>query len=68
MHRCGRTGRGGKTGIAHTFFTPLDKSHSGELINVLKRAGTEVSEELMAFGTTVKVKDQKTLFILIMLC
>jgi len=56
VHRIGRTGRGGKKGTAYTFFTPEDKSHSGELINVLKQANMEVPDELMAFGTTVKKK------------
>ncbi|KAJ3202784.1 RNA-dependent ATPase [Entophlyctis luteolus] len=55
-HRIGRTGRAGKTGIAHTFFTPLDKAHSGALINVLKQANQKVPDELMKFGTTVKKK------------
>jgi ATP-dependent RNA helicase DBP3 len=54
IHRIGRTGRGGKTGIAHTFFTVNDKSHSGELVNVLKEAGAEVPEDLVnKFGCTV---------------
>ncbi|RCI05498.1 RNA-dependent ATPase [Rhizopus stolonifer] len=56
VHRIGRTGRGGKKGTAYTFFTPEDKSHSGELINVLKQAKQNVPEDLMAFGTTVKKK------------
>ena len=56
VHRIGRTGRGGKKGIAYTFFTPEDKAHSGELINVLKQAKMNVPDELMAFGTTVKKK------------
>ena len=55
-HRIGRTGRAGKTGISHTFFTLHDKSHSGGLINVLKQAGQPVPPELMKFGTTVKKK------------
>ncbi|KAJ3116856.1 hypothetical protein HDU96_008637 [Phlyctochytrium bullatum] len=55
-HRIGRTGRAGKKGIAYTFFTQHDKSHSGTLINVLKQAGQEVPPELMKFGTTVKKK------------
>ena len=55
MHRCGRTGRGGASGIAYTFFTAFDKSHSGELINVLKAANANVPNDLLAFGTTVKV-------------
>ncbi|CAO3703894.1 unnamed protein product [Rhizopus stolonifer] len=36
VHLIGRTGCGGKKGTAYTFFTPEDKAHSGELINVLK--------------------------------
>ncbi|ODQ50142.1 RNA helicase [Saitoella complicata NRRL Y-17804] len=56
VHRIGRTGRGGRSGIAITMFTKEDKQHSGSLINVLKAAGQEVPEELMAFGTTVKKK------------
>ncbi|KAJ3331646.1 RNA-dependent ATPase [Blyttiomyces sp. JEL0837] len=55
-HRIGRTGRAGKKGIAHTFFTMHDKSHSGALINVLKQAKQNVPEDLMKFGTTVKKK------------
>ncbi|KAJ3143820.1 RNA-dependent ATPase [Irineochytrium annulatum] len=55
-HRIGRTGRAGKKGIAHTFFTQNEKSHSGSLINVLKQAKQDVPDALMAFGTTVKKK------------
>ncbi|KAJ3090847.1 RNA-dependent ATPase [Physocladia obscura] len=55
-HRIGRTGRAGNKGIAHTFFTALDKAHSGALINVLKQANQKVPDDLMKFGTTVKKK------------
>ncbi|KAJ2790996.1 RNA-dependent ATPase [Coemansia linderi] len=55
-HRCGRTARAGKSGIAHTFFSEEDKSHSGELINVLKAANMPVPDNLLKFGTTVKKK------------
>ncbi|KAI8853375.1 P-loop containing nucleoside triphosphate hydrolase protein [Chytridium lagenaria] len=55
-HRIGRTGRAGKKGVAHTFFTSFDKAHSGSLINVLKQAGQVVPADLMKFGTTVKKK------------
>jgi ATP-dependent RNA helicase DBP3 len=54
--RIGRTGRAGKKGISHTFFTLHDKSHSGSLINVLKQAFQPVPPELLKFGTTVKRK------------
>lgn len=54
----GRTGRAGKSGLAHTFFVGVnDKARSGELINVLTEAGQPVPEELLKFGTTVKKKE-----------
>jgi hypothetical protein len=34
VHRIGRTGRAGKTGIAHTLFTPLDKVRVGVGVRV----------------------------------
>ncbi|KXJ95018.1 P-loop containing nucleoside triphosphate hydrolase protein [Microdochium bolleyi] len=60
VHRIGRTGRAGKTGRAITLFTEHDKSHSGELINILKSAGQPVPDELLKFGTTVKKKAHGT--------
>jgi ATP-dependent RNA helicase DBP3 len=59
VHRIGRTGRAGKTGVAHTFFTTFDKAHSGELVQILKEAKQEVPADLMKFGTAIKVKEQK---------
>ncbi|OMJ25263.1 ATP-dependent RNA helicase DBP3 [Smittium culicis] len=59
IHRIGRTGRAGKKGISHTFFTVEDKHHSGSLINVLKEAKMDVPDNLLKFGTTVKKKEHK---------
>lgn len=59
VHRIGRTGRAGKTGISHTFFQTGDKSHAGELQQVMKQAGQPVPEELMKFGSTIKKKEHK---------
>jgi ATP-dependent RNA helicase DBP3 len=59
VHRIGRTGRAGKKGISHTFFQPGDKSHAGELQQVMKQAGQEVPEALMKFGSTIKKKEHK---------
>ena len=56
VHRIGRTGRAGKTGIAYTFFTQEDKAHSGSLINVLKEANQPVPSALVEFGVHTKKK------------
>ncbi|KAI3644836.1 hypothetical protein MP228_011000 [Amoeboaphelidium protococcarum] len=57
IHRIGRTGRAGSTGIAHTFFTLHEKSKAGELVNVLRQADQKVPQDLMNFGTAVKKKE-----------
>merc|ERR1712165_613363 len=59
IHRIGRTGRAGKTGISYTLFQPSDKSHAGELQQVMKQAGQHVPDELMKFGSTIKKKEHK---------
>jgi ATP-dependent RNA helicase DBP3 len=59
VHRIGRTGRAGKTGVSYTFFQPGDKSHAGELQQVMKQAGQEIPEDLMKFGSTIKKKEHK---------
>lgn len=56
VHRIGRTGRAGKTGVSITFFTAEDKAHAGELQKILRDADQEVPEELKAFGGTIKKK------------
>ena len=60
VHRIGRTGRAGKSGTAFTMFVGAnDKPRAGELINVLREAGQNVPDALLAFGTTVKKKESK---------
>ncbi|KAL3818300.1 hypothetical protein ACJIZ3_004205 [Penstemon smallii] len=59
VHRIGRTGRAGKKGVAHTFFTKENKGLSGELINVLREAKQVVPDSLLKFGTHVKKKESK---------
>ncbi|XP_011074767.1 DEAD-box ATP-dependent RNA helicase 5 [Sesamum indicum] len=59
VHRIGRTGRAGKKGVAHTFFTKENKGLAGELINVLREAQQVVPESLLKFGTHVKKKESK---------
>ncbi|XP_024538089.1 DEAD-box ATP-dependent RNA helicase 5 [Selaginella moellendorffii] len=59
VHRIGRTGRAGKKGTAHTFFTTADKARAGELVNILREARQIVPEELLKFGAHVKKKESK---------
>ena len=59
VHRIGRTGRGGKSGISPRFFQPGDKSHAGELQQVMRQAGQAVPDELMKFDSTIKKKEHK---------
>merc|ERR1719282_1091535 len=59
VHRIGRTGRAGKSGLAVCFFQPSDKSHAGELQQVMKQAGQSPPEALMKFGSTIKKKEHK---------
>jgi len=59
VHRIGRTGRAGKSGLSITFFQPSDKSHAGELQQVMKQAGQTPPEALMKFGSTIKKKEHK---------
>ena len=59
VHRIGRTGRAGKTGISYTFFQSGDKSHAGELQQVMKQAGQDPPDALMKFGSTIKKKEHK---------
>ncbi|KAG1354231.1 DEAD-box ATP-dependent RNA helicase 5 [Cocos nucifera] len=59
VHRIGRTGRAGKKGVAHTFFTQENKGLAGELVNVLREAGQIVPAALTKFGTHVKKKESK---------
>ncbi|XP_073284957.1 DEAD-box ATP-dependent RNA helicase 5 [Primulina huaijiensis] len=59
VHRIGRTGRAGKKGVAHTFFTKENKGLAGELVNVLREAQQVVPDALLKFGTHVKKKESK---------
>lgn len=57
VHRIGRTGRAGKTGIAHTLFTEQEKNLAGALTNVLKSTDQPVPDDLLRFGTHTKKKE-----------
>jgi len=62
VHRIGRTGRGGKTGIAHTFFTENEKPLAGALVKVLQDADQVVPEGMYSFGPLVTKKRESNLY------
>ena len=53
VHRIGRTGRAGKDGCAHSFFTRSDRLLAGCLVHVMKEAGQEVPREMMKFDLRI---------------
>lgn len=59
VHRIGRSGRAGKTGMSYTFFQSGDKAHAGELQQVMRQAGQDVPQDLLNFGSTIKKKEHK---------
>ncbi|KAA8548121.1 hypothetical protein F0562_004618 [Nyssa sinensis] len=46
VHRIGRTGRAGATGVAYTFFSDQDAKHASDLIKVLEGANQNVPGEI----------------------
>lgn len=50
VHRIGRTGRAGKSGTAYTLLTRNKSKHVPELIQVMEKAGQEVSDEVRAMA------------------
>lgn len=46
VHRIGRTGRAGATGIAYTFFSDQDSKHASDLIKVLEGASQNIPQQL----------------------
>ena len=46
MHRIGRTGRAGATGLAHTFFSEQDSKYAADLIKILEGANQRVPQEI----------------------
>ncbi|KAL6882129.1 hypothetical protein ACP4OV_011601 [Aristida adscensionis] len=47
VHRIGRTGRAGATGVAYTFFCDQDSKYASDLIKILEGANQRVPRDLM---------------------
>lgn len=46
VHRIGRTGRAGATGLAYTFFSDQDAKHASDLVKILEGANQQVPVEI----------------------
>jgi len=62
IHRIGRTGRAGKEGISHTFFTAHDKLRAAELSSVLREANQPVPEALLPLCSAGTKKKEHKLY------
>ncbi|KAL0331952.1 UNVERIFIED_CONTAM: ATP-dependent RNA helicase-like protein DB10 [Sesamum calycinum] len=51
VHRIGRTGRAGATGVAYTFFCDQDAKHASDLVKVLEGANQNVPVELRSMAS-----------------
>ncbi|KAG6448127.1 probable ATP-dependent RNA helicase DDX43 [Manduca sexta] len=62
VHRVGRTGRAGKTGIALSFISRNDWANAGELIKILEEANQDVPDELQLMAQrfeAMKIRREK---------
>jgi ATP-dependent RNA helicase DDX5/DBP2 len=46
VHRIGRTGRAGATGVSYTFFSEHDWKHAGDLVKLLQGVNQHVPPQL----------------------
>lgn len=59
VHRVGRTGRAGKTGLAITLMTRRDWGKARELIEVMEKSGQDVPQELHDMARKYKAKQER---------
>ncbi|XP_004410097.1 PREDICTED: DEAD box protein 53 [Odobenus rosmarus divergens] len=59
VHRVGRTGRAGKTGVSVTLMTQNDWKTASELIKILKRANQSVPDDLITMAERHKIHKQR---------
>lgn len=58
VHRCGRTGRAGKTGCAWTFLTPEQGRYAGEIVRAFEMSGVPVPDDLNVLWSGYKATQE----------
>ncbi|XP_022174434.1 probable ATP-dependent RNA helicase DDX43 [Myzus persicae] len=59
VHRVGRTGRAGKTGLAITLMTRRDWGKAKDLVEVMEKSGQEVPPELQEMASRYEAKKER---------
>lgn len=59
VHRVGRTGRAGKTGLAITLMTRRDWSKAKDLVEVMEKSGQDVPPELADMAKRFEAKKER---------
>lgn len=59
VHRVGRTGRAGKTGLAITLMTRRDWGKAKELVELMEKSGQGVPQELQDMATRYEAKKER---------
>lgn len=56
VHRVGRTGRAGNTGVAYTFITPEEEKYAPDLVKAMEAAGQEPPDDILCMANAYKAK------------
>lgn len=59
VHRCGRTGRAGNKGFAHTFITPDQGQYAADIIKALELSGNPIQPELQKLWDDYKSEAER---------